>query len=101
MTYRPLPNGLTIKRSDIHNLGLFTLIGQDEGVNVGVTHILDRQTGEVIRTPLGGFINHSEEPNSVLVHVGPKSYLIFNRPIQAGEEITLKYTMYNPSKEEE
>tara|TARA_B100000029_G_scaffold426016_1_gene434679 strand:+ start:302 stop:607 length:306 start_codon:yes stop_codon:yes gene_type:complete len=101
MSYRPLPNGMTIKRSTIHNLGLFALVKHEEGKNVGVTHILDRKTGEVIRTPLGGFINHSEEPNSVLVHVGPKSYLIFNRDIEPGEEITVKYTMYNPSKEEE
>tara|TARA_B100001996_G_scaffold356661_1_gene320106 strand:- start:784 stop:1101 length:318 start_codon:yes stop_codon:yes gene_type:complete len=98
MTYRPLPEGLTIQNSEIDNLGLFATEEQKEGVNVGVTHIIDSQTHEVIRTPLGGFINHSEEPNSRLIHVGPKSYLIFNRDIKAGEEVTLKYTMYDPTR---
>ena len=81
--------------------GIFASCDINAKHDLGSTHIKVPMIVGYIRTPLGGFINHSEEPNSVLVHVGPKSYLIFNRPIQAGEEITLKYTMYNPSKEEE
>ena len=95
--YRPLPDGLTIKKSKIHNLGLFATKDFKENINIGITHIVDSETEEVIRTPLGGFINHSEEPNSRLVHLARKSYLILNRNIKSGEEITLKYTMYDPT----
>ena len=68
MTYKPLPSYLTIKPSKIDGLGLFTLVDIDKGVNLGVTHIqvdLDQypHVDEIVRTPLGGFINHSDTPN--------------------------------------
>ena len=102
MTYRPLPEGLTIQKSEIDNLGLFTEVNIEKGVNAGITHITDAITTKLYRTPLGGFINHSEEPNAKIVEVQRVRYLYFLRDIEAGEEITVKYTMYNPlSKEEE
>ena len=63
MSYRPLPDGLTIKRSPIEGLGLFT---QDIKKNtfIGIAHILDeRFENNYLRTPLGGFYNHSDTPN--------------------------------------
>jgi SET domain-containing protein len=45
---------------------------------------------------LGGFINHSEEPNCKLREVGHEMYLQTIQKIKAGEELTLKYQMYNP-----
>tara|TARA_B100000029_G_scaffold502993_1_gene579208 strand:- start:157 stop:462 length:306 start_codon:yes stop_codon:yes gene_type:complete len=101
MPYRPLPETLTIDKSDINGLGLFAVTEIESDLNIGITHIIDSHTNEIIRTPLGGFINHSEQPNSRLVHVGRYSYLIPNRDIKVGEEITLKYGMYNPLEEEE
>ena len=95
--YRPLPDYLTIKKSNIEGLGLFTTEKVEEGFNVGITHIVDAQTKELIRTPLGGFINHSEEPNAKLLYVGRKRYLIFLRDLDVDEEITLKYSMYDPT----
>ena len=49
-----------------------------------------------IRTPLGGFINHSEEPNCVLILTQDwDDYRIYNlytlQKIHMGEEITLNY----------
>ena len=58
--YRPLIDGLTVKPSKIEGLGLFTLVDIERGVKLGQTHVIDYMTGEIIRTPLGGFINHSK-----------------------------------------
>lgn len=59
MTYKPLPDYLTVQPSKIDGLGLFTLVDIDKGVNLGVTHIqvdLDQypHVDEIVRTPLGG-----------------------------------------------
>ena len=95
--YRPLPDYLTIKKSNIEGLGLFTTEKIESDLNIGVTHIVDPQTKELIRTPLGGFVNHSEEPNAKLHYVGNRRYLIPLRDLEADEEITLKYSMYDPT----
>ena len=62
--YRPLPDFLTIKKSPIEGLGLYAT--QDIKVNsfIGLTHIQDNNfENGYIRTPLGGFYNHSNNPN--------------------------------------
>ena len=99
MTYRPLPDGFTIKESEIDNLGLFTEVSIDKGFNAGITHVPDPITMQLYRTPLGGFINHSETPNAKIVEVQRIRYLYFLRDIEPGEEITVKYTMYNPVRQ--
>ena len=61
--YRPLPDGLTIKNSPIEGLGLFTTVNIKKNTFIGVTHIRDEQfDNKYIRTPLGGFYNHSNDP---------------------------------------
>ena len=61
--YRPLPDGLTIKNSPIEGLGLFTTINIKKDTFICVTHIRDEQfDNKYIRTPLGGFYNHSNNP---------------------------------------
>ena len=61
--YRPLPDGLTIKNSPIEGLGLFTNIAIKKNTFIGITHIRDEQfENKYIRTPLGGFYNHSDNP---------------------------------------
>jgi hypothetical protein len=96
--YRPLPEYLTIKESHIEGLGLFAVGDIEKGVNSGITHIEDPITKKLYRTPLGGFINHSEEPNAKIVEVQRVRYLYFLRDIESGEEITVKYSMYDPSE---
>lgn len=95
MNYRPLPDYLIIKESKIEGLGLFALTDIQKGVNGGITHVIDAVTNQLFRTPLGGFINHSEEPNAKLVEVQRFRYLYFLKDIKKDEEITLKYTMYS------
>ena len=61
--YRPLPKQLTIKNSSIEGLGLFATENIKNNSFVGVTHIRDEQfENKYIRTPLGGFYNHSNDP---------------------------------------
>ena len=65
--YKPLPDVLTIKDSGIHELGLFAKKGIAQGTNLGTSHI---KIGEhILRTPLGGFINHSNTHNCVKVEL--------------------------------
>ena len=64
--YRPLPKELTIKDSLIEGLGLFTKAKIKKNSFIGVTHIRDELfEGKYIRTPLGGFYNHSNDPTVV------------------------------------
>jgi len=62
-TYKPLPNSLTIKESPIEGLGLFATEGIGQGTNLGTSHI--KINDQIIRTPLGGFVNNSDDNNCV------------------------------------
>jgi len=62
--YRPLPDELTIKTSKIEGLGLFATVKIKKNSFIGLTHIRDEMfEGKYIRTPLGGFYNHSKDSN--------------------------------------
>ena len=101
--YNPLPPRLTIKTSLISGLGLFATAGIAQGTNLGTTHI--KVDGEIIRTPLGGFINCAEDANCVKVEmrtegsITDKWNLVTLRNITNGEELTLKYTFYTIPKD--
>lgn len=96
--YRPLPTYLTIKSSNIDGLGLFSTDKIDANFRIGLTHIRDnRFENGYSRTPLGGFFNHSEEPNCIVVYEDDFIFLETIREIESGEEITVKYTFYNPN----
>ena len=100
--YRPLPDSLTIDKSTIEGIGLFAKEFIPKDTNLGVTHIpspihLPHWFG-IIRTPLGGFINHSETPNCIINKNTEIHYLTTLVDIQPGEELTVKYTMYDPTK---
>ena len=64
--YRPLPEQLTIKNSPIEGLGLFATKDIKKHAFIGVTHVRDEQfENKYIRTPIGGFYNHSNKPNVI------------------------------------
>ena len=90
--YQPLPDQLYIRRSAIDGMGLFAKEDIEGNVNLGLTHIV--VDGELIRTPLGGFVNHSDEPNCIKLKAGNRYNLFTLRDIKVEEEITLKYTFY-------
>ena len=104
--YKPLPESLTIKESGINGLGLFAKEGIGQGTNLGMSHVLIG--AGLLRTPLGGFINHSDEGNIVkvehkinekddpLLKMATKKWnLITLRDIKEGEELTVRYTFYD------
>ena len=122
MTYKPLPDNLTIKQSSINGLGLFATKRIEALTQLGISHIKSpyreermawsykgkhktlehKFDNDYIRTPLGGFINHSDTPNcfkgedeNYKKGFAKYLYLWTNRVIEEGEELTVKYTLYN------
>ena len=111
--YKPLPDSVTIKSSQVNGLGLFATEGIGQGTDLGICHI---ELGQlIIRTPLGGFINHSNDANCVKVkllltraqwnhradlpkadyNVDFKKWDLFTlNDIKEGEELTVRYTFY-------
>ena len=99
--YTPLPSGLTVADSGIAGQGLFATRRLVRGTELGESHY--RIDGEYIRTPLGGFINHAETPNCQRsqVRIKPgfdKWNITVTEDIDEGEELTLKYKLYDPEK---
>ena len=100
--YRPLPDYLTIQPSKVEGLGLFTLKDLEPYESLGMTHAhWFGEDNNLLRTPLGGFINHSETPNCELFDLGRHYVARTTKHIKRGEELTLKYRWYNPDGEEE
>jgi len=101
LMYKPLPESLTIKSSGIHDLGVFADQDIKQATNLGMTHF--KVGDRIFRTPLGGFINHSNTPNceKIGLHADDeepfkkKWNLITRQDIKKGEEITLRYSFYN------
>jgi SET domain-containing protein len=96
--YKPLPPYLAIGPSSIHGAGIFAMEDVPKGVIIGISHIYDPNfEHDYIRTPLGGFINHSETPNCELIEEdGDYNYKKIKtlKKIKEGKELTLKYSLY-------
>ena len=103
--HKPLPSYLTIKTSKVNGLGLFALENITLGTNMGMSHMKIKDT--LFRTPLGGFINHADEPNCAKVELLMKNdsfdykkwNLMTTKDIKKGEELTVQYTFYNINDE--
>ena len=104
--YKPLPESLTIKQSGINGLGLFADQKIMQGTNFGMSHLKIGDT--IFRTPLGGFINHSNTPNCEKAELRmtdedlqghkydyKKWNLVTLQDIKEGEELTVRYTFYS------
>ena len=96
--YRPLPNYLEIKSSDIEGLGVFAVTNIDSWVPMGRTHIYDpTQPNNVARVDFSGFVNHSDEPNCEVYKMESELFkytlhLRSIRRIKPGEELTVDYS---------
>ena len=103
MSYKPLPENVRLGFSDIHDIGLFAKKNIEKGHNLGMSHL---KIGEqLIRTPLGGFLNHADDANclkTMLRYTQEEdhkiNYKIWNlvaiKDIKEGEELTVTYTFY-------
>ena len=117
MTYQPLPDCLTIQKSEIHGLGLFATEDIPEGTNLGIAHILIPHAEETFaqsycRTPLGGFYNHSDSPNCEIkskIHyfISSETHqrlvttimeIFTKKDVKKGEEVTSRYILYKMDK---
>ena len=94
--YKPLPDFVTIKKSPIDGLGLFATERINKGTLIGITHhVHERSENGVIRTPLGGFGNHSDTPNCFKLLMEDTTWWVgANKDIEVDEEITWQYTLY-------
>ena len=96
--YNPLPEYLAIGPSQIHGAGILAIEDIPGEVVIGISHVYDPEfQHNYIRTPLGGFINHSEKPNCELIEDENDDYkkLKTIKKIEQGEELTLKYSLYD------
>lgn len=98
--YRPLPDGLTIKNSNVQGLGLFSTKQFKKDTVFGIVHIKNKNFPHgYIRTAMGAFYNHSESPNCKTYtgfwHQIPVVYLMSIKDIEPGEELTAKYSLYD------
>ena len=95
--YKALPSCLEVKNSTIAGQGLFAKEDIPDAIYLGVSHIV--LNGEIMRTPLGGFVNHSNDPNCVKECEEKEWGKIYHmrtiKPIKKDEELFLKYTFYN------
>ena len=97
--YRPLPSSLTIKKSNTEGLGLFSTEFIENGRSLGITHIYHNGFEDgLIRTPLGGFFNHSEIPNVEVRKMEYGLIMVAIKDINQDEEILAIYTLYNPTE---
>tara|TARA_X000001382_G_scaffold32213_1_gene21063 strand:- start:4090 stop:4500 length:411 start_codon:yes stop_codon:yes gene_type:complete len=90
--YRPLIKGLTISNSNIDGLGLHATMDWNAGTFLGESHVWSEIRHDWIRTPLGGFINHSDHPNCFILTHDNKRELYTVVPVKQGDEITVFYT---------
>ena len=95
--YKPLPNSVTIKESSIQGLGLFATERIIKGTLIGITHHVNSNfENGVIRTPLGGFGNHSDTPNCFKLLMEESTWWIGAKEnIEEGDELTWSYTLYS------
>tara|TARA_B100000579_G_C22006261_1_gene477419 strand:- start:77 stop:394 length:318 start_codon:yes stop_codon:yes gene_type:complete len=94
-TYSPLPDNLAVRPSKIHGTGLIATRDIPAHHEFGITHVKDdRFEDGYIRTPLGGFFNHSDNPNCEAYVDGDFICLRSLNNIKQGHEITVKYWLY-------
>ena len=99
--YKPLPSLLTIKKSSIHGLGLFSTDYIPQDFILGISHIQNNNFDHgYIRTPLGAFYNHDAKNYNCKTMKGKFKelsilYLSTTKNIEKGKELLVCYSLYN------
>lgn len=92
------------KQSPIHGIGIFALTNITKGQKICTGHYFHKKVWH--RSKDIGFFNYSEKPNAITPYrdilfkngKGSITEVIALRSIKEGEEITLRYTWYDPTK---
>ena len=100
--YNPLPDSIELSKSSIHGYGLFAKTCIVKGTILGISHVYhDLFPDGWIRTPLGGYYNHSETPNCELItnnmdegFLTEIKLLQTTEDIRKGTELTCTYTIW-------
>lgn len=92
--WKPLPNYLDIQYSSVHGKGLFAIEPIEKDKILGLSCIIVNK--ETIRTPLQGWINHSDNPNVIIYHSHSVNNIHYYnmktlKDIQQGEELFNDY----------
>ena len=97
MSYQALPSSLHIKDSPVAGQGIFAKEDIPTDLELGVSHVVVDE--DIMRTPIGGFVNHSNDPNCVKYSEkqdwGEIYHMRTIKAIKKGEELFLKYTFYS------
>ncbi|MBI3494621.1 SET domain-containing protein-lysine N-methyltransferase [Candidatus Saccharibacteria bacterium] len=98
--HSPLPEEVYIEKSPLHGMGIFAKVDIPKEHDFGITHIADeRFNNGYIRTSIGGFVNHSTNPNIELREQDDTLHLWTIKPVEKGEELTVDYTPYYTAEE--
>lgn len=98
--HSPLPGNVYIDNSPIHGMGLFAKSQITKGHDFGITHVADKRFNNgYIRTPFGGFINHSYNPNCEIVEEGDTLHVRTLTDVNEGDELTVDYRPYYTEEE--
>ena len=105
--YNPLPDSIELSKSSIHGYGLFAKTCIVKGTILGISHVYhDLFPDGWIRTPLGGYYNHSETPNCELITNNMDEGFLTEikllqtiKDIKKGTELTCTYTIWKMPKD--
>ena len=94
--YNPLPDELMLGLSRTHGHGVFAKCDLPRKYDLGMSHIKIPIIHGYVRTPMGGFLNHSEKPNCRLfIDLDWDDYLVYKvmtmKKIKQGQELLLEY----------
>ena len=92
------------RESPIHGIGTFALQDISKGTRICIGHYL--YNGVWHRTKNIGFFNYNEKPNAITPYKdrlyekgkGTTTEVVALHNIKQGDEITLRYSWYNPTK---
>lgn len=90
--FDPLPEGVELRKSEIHGYGLFATQTIESNRDLGITHVADSRFPDgYIRTALGSYANHSRQPNIKGVRAGDTYHFVTSREIAKDEELLVDY----------
>jgi SET domain-containing protein len=98
--HKPLPAEVYIAESPFHGHGIFAAKSIPADYDFGITHVADtRFPNGFIRTPFGGFINHSFEPNCRLLEIEDTLHIKTIKSIDKDQELTIDYRPWYSEEE--